>query len=234
MDCAHSESNAPSLRVKARPDAGRKLTLLNPRVRQEIRSLPIVMVAIITIIMAEMSHAVYSPPPQRFGAAARSGGALIETMVAMAIAAIFLSGVHLTNSQVMVQVRSSLESVAASRDLSSRTEQLRASTWSQVTDSAYLKDTVLAGASDAGGDLGNLVETIEVTAHLAPTGTVAPITVRRNSNGAVIIVNAGDGTMRNQPSVRIDVTADWTAKGGRSRTRQTTLIIGQGGIVGRH
>jgi len=184
--------------------------------------------------MAEMSHAVYSPPLQRFGAAARSGGALIETMVAMAIAAVFLSGVHLTNSQVMVQVRSSLESVAASRDLSSRTEQLRASTWSQVTDSASLKDTVLAVASDGAGDLGDLVETIEVTAHLAAADTVAPIKVRRDSHGAVSIVNAGDGTMHNQPSVRIDVTADWTAKGGRSRTRQTTLIIGQGGIVGRH
>ena len=174
-----------------------------------------------------------TPTARQSKAPLQGGGALIETMVAMAIVAMFLSGVHLTNSQVMVQVRSSLESVAASRDLSSRTEQLRASTWSQVTDSAYLK-TVLTGASDAGGDLGNLVETIEVTAHLAPANTVAPIKVRRNSNGVVTIVDAGDGTMLKQPSVRIDVTADWTAKGGRLRTRQTTLMIGQGGIVGRH
>jgi hypothetical protein len=160
-----------------------------------------------------------------------SGGAIIETMVAMAIVAMFLSGVHLTNSQVMAQARSSLESVSATRDLSGRTEQLRASTWSQVTDSAFLKDTLLAVASDAGGDLGNLVETIEVT---APTGAAVPIKVRRNSNGAVTIVNAGDGTMHNQPSARIDVTADWTGKGGRSRKRQATLIVGQGGILGRH
>jgi hypothetical protein len=152
----------------------------------------------------------------------------------MAIVAIFLSGVHLTNSQVLVQLGSSLESVSASRDLSSRVEQLRASTWSQVTDSAYLKDSLLSVASDAGGDLGNLVETIEVTAHLAPAGTVAPLKVRRNSNGTLKVLDEGDGTMQNQPSVRIDVTADWTGKGGRSRMRQATLIVAQGGILGRH
>ena len=170
----------------------------------------------------------------RAGFASCHGGAIIETIVAMAIVAIFLSGIHLTNSHVLFKLRSSLESVSASRALSSRTEQLRASTWTQVTDSAYLQSNLLAVTSDASGDLGNLVETINVTAHLAPAGTVTPITVRRNANGTVSVVYAGAGTMQNQPSIRIDVTADWTGKGARSRTREATLIVSQGGILGRN
>ena len=78
------------------------------------------------------------------------------------------------------------------------------------------------------------METIDITAYLAPAGTVAPIKVRRTANGVVTTVNAGDGTMQNQTSVRIVLTADWTGKGGRARTRQITLIAGQGGILGRN
>ena len=47
----------------------------------------------------------------RIRAPLRDGGAIIETIVAMAIAAIFLSGIHLTNSQAMLNVRSDRKSV---------------------------------------------------------------------------------------------------------------------------
>ena len=169
----------------------------------------------------------------RIRAPLRGGGAIIETIVAMAIAAVFLSGIHLTNSQVMLNVRSSLESIAATRNLTSRTEQIRASTWSQVNDPSFLQSGVLNVAPDSSGDLGALIETIDITAYLAPAGSVLPIKVRRAANGTVSIINTGDGTMQNQTSVRIVLTADWTGKGGRARTRQATLIVGQGGILGR-
>ena len=169
----------------------------------------------------------------RIRAPLRGGGAIIETIVAMAIAAIFLSGIHLTNSQAMLNVRSSLESIAATRDLTSRAEQVRASTWTQVNTPSFLQNSILSVAPDSGGDLGGLTETIDITAYLAPAGTVAPIKVRRSANGLVGILNAGDGTMQNQTSVRIVLTSDWTGKGGRLRTRQATLIVGQGGILGR-
>lgn len=162
-----------------------------------------------------------------------SGAALIETMIAVGITAIFLSGIHLMNAQVWSQVRASLESTAAMRDLTGRTEQVRASTWTQVTDPTYLNGTIFAVAPDAAGDLGNVVETIDITAHLAPSGTVAPIKVQRMANGTTTTVNAGDGTMAQQTSVRFDITVNWTAKNGRAHTRQVTLIAGAGGILGR-
>ena len=167
-------------------------------------------------------------------AARRGGGALLETIIAMTIVAVFLSGLHLTNSQVMSQVRASLESVAALRDLSGRTEQVRSSTWSEITDPNYLRTTLFSTMPDSSAELGGLVENIDVIAHLAPPGTVDPIVVTRSANGTASVVNAGGSAMGAQPSVRVDLTASWTGKGGRARTRQVSLIIAQGGLIGRN
>ncbi len=164
----------------------------------------------------------------------RKGGALLETIIAMTIVAIFLSGLHLTNSQVMSQVRASLESVAALHDLSGRTEQVRGSTWSQITDATYLRGRLFATAPNSTDELGSLVETIEVSAHLAPTGTIAPITVTRQQNGTATVVNTGGATLPDQSSVRVNLTAAWSGKGGRARTRQMSLVVAQGGFTGRN
>ena len=182
--------------------------------------------------MPKCRHRSARVPPS--AAVRRGGGALLETIISMTIVAMFLSGLHLTNSQVMSQVRASLESVGALRDLSGRTEQVRASTWSEITDPNYLRNTLFAVAPDSGGELGGLIENIDVIAHLAPTGTVAPIVVTRLANGTVSVVNAGGSAMADQPSVRVDLTASWTGKGGRARTRQVSLIVAQGGLIGRN
>ena len=174
-------------------------------------------------------HALLQPTAGR-----RAGSTLLETIVAMTVVTIFLSGLHLTNSQVMAQVRASVESSAALRVLTGRTERVRAATWSQITDPTFLQSTLLAVTPDSDGELGNLIENLEVTAPLAPTGSVQPIMLTRSDDGSVVVVYPGDGTMANQPSVRVDLTALWTGKGGRSRTRQVSLIIAQGGLIGRN
>ena len=153
-------------------------------------------------------------------------------MMAMSIVAIFLSGIHLANSQVLSNVRASVESIAATRSLSSRAEQLRASTWTQVLDPNFLQSSILNVAPNTGGDLGNPVETIQVTAYLAPAGTVNPIRVQRK-NRSVAVLSNGDSALVNQPSVRIDVTVSWTGKGNRARSRQISLFAAKGGILGR-
>ena len=152
----------------------------------------------------------------------------------MTIVTLFLSGLHLTNSQVVSQVQASLESSAALRVLTGRTERVRATTWSQLTDPTFLRTTLLAETPDYGGALGNLIENFEITAHLAPAGTVPPILLTRAANGTVAIVNPGDGTMPEQPSVRVNITAAWTGKGGRARTRQVSCMVAPGGLLGRN
>jgi hypothetical protein len=90
-------------------------------------------------------------------------------------------------------------------------------------------------APDAAGDLDRLVETIKVTAYPTPTpNPPALVLTRDNATGAVTTIGSGDGTMPNQTSVRIDITAQWVAKGGSSASRQFSLVLSNGGIQGRH
>jgi len=89
--------------------------------------------------------------------------------------------------------------------------------------------------ADSGGELGALVETIDVIAFPTPvTASPALQITRNNDTAAVTIVGAGDGTMTTQPSIRINLTANWTAKGGMARTRQLTMVLSYGGVTGRH
>ena len=165
----------------------------------------------------------------------RLGAALIETAMAMSIIAVFLTGMYASNARVWSLLRSSLESNAACRVLNGRAEQIRAGTWSQVTTSDFLANTVLAVAPDAGGDLGSLVETANIMAYPTPSPNPTQIRVTRtNSTGTVSVVGSGDGTMPSQTSIRVDLTAAWTSKGGASRSRQISMILSNGGVTGRH
>lgn len=164
-----------------------------------------------------------------------SAAALLETMMAMAIVVIFLSGQYAASSRVWSLLRASVESNAASRVIYGRSEQIRASTWDQVTDPTFLSGTVLAATPDTNGDLGSLVETVNVSAWPIPSPNPPAIRITRNdSTGTVSIVGAGDGTMSLQSSIRIDITAAWVAKGGQPRTKQISMLLSEGGVTGRH
>ena len=89
--------------------------------------------------------------------------------------------------------------------------------------------------ADSGGELGALAETIDVIAYPTPAVNPPALRITRNNDtSAVAIVGAGDGTMVNQTSIRINITANWTAKGGMARTRQLTMVLSYGGVTGRH
>ena len=156
-------------------------------------------------------------------------------MMAMAVVAVFLTGMYAANARVWGLLRASLESNAASRVLNGRAEQIRAGTWSQVTTAAYMSGSVFSVAPDSAGELGSLNETINIKAYPTPSPNPAQIQVTRdNSTGTITTVGAGDGTMPNQTSIRIDLTANWTAKGGAARTRQISMVLSNGGVTGRH
>ena len=163
------------------------------------------------------------------------GAALIETTIAMAIVAIFLTGEYAASARVWGMLRSSLEANAGSRVLNGRAELIRASTWDQITDADFLNTSVLSVAPDAAGELSALTETIDVTAYPVPSPSPSPLQiVRNNDTGVVTTTKGGDGKMPDQISILINVTANWTAKGGQPRTKQMSLIISNGGITGRH
>ena len=98
-----------------------------------------------------------------------------------------------------------------------------------------MSGSVLSVAPDSAGDLGALNETINIMAYPTPSPNPPQIRVTRdNSAGTITTVGSGDGTMPSQTSIRIDVTASWTAKGGAARTRQISMILSNGGVTGRH
>ena len=165
----------------------------------------------------------------------RLGGALIETLITLGIVVTFLACNYGANSKVWSLVKASVESNAANRTLTGRAEQLRACTWAQVTDAAYLRDTVLAATPDVAGDLASLGETIDVIASPMPSPSTPSLQVtRNNTTGNVTVVGAGNGGMPLQTGVRVNLTANWISKGGKSHTRQITMFFAQGGLSGRH
>lgn len=161
------------------------------------------------------------------------GATILEIVVSMGVVVLFFSGIFLMNSHVLALVRGALESTAGTRVLHDRAEQLRGSTWTQVTTTTFHSGALLAVPPDSAGALGNLTETVTVTAHLATPGTIAPITVSRNAQGTIQTISTGGPQLVDEPSVRVDLTANWIAKGGRPRMRQLSLVFGEGGISGR-
>ena len=161
------------------------------------------------------------------------GATIVEIVVALGVVVTFFSGIFLMNSHVLSLLRGSVESTASIRVLQDRAEQLRGSTWEQLTDASHHSTLILAIPPASSGPLRNLQETIAVTAHLAAPGAVMPIEVQRDVAGTVTTTSAGDGTMVDQPSVRLDLTASWLSKGGRPRLRQLSLYLGEGGICGK-
>ncbi len=161
------------------------------------------------------------------------GVTILEIVVSMGVVVLFFSGIFLMNSHVLALVRGSLESTASTRVLQDRAEQLRGSTWTQVTSAAYHSGNLLTIPPDGAGALRDLIETVTVTAHLATPGTITPISVLRNAASTITTASPGDAQLVEEPSVRVDLTANWLAKGGRPRMRQLSMVFGEGGISGR-
>lgn len=172
---------------------------------------------------------------QHLPSSSRRGAVLLEALMAMVIVAVFLTGEYAASSRVWSLVRSSLEVNAASRVINGRTEQIRAATWTQITSADFLNASVLSVAPDASGELGALNETIDVTAYPTPSPNPPPLQITRNNDtGTVTTVGAGNGTMSAHTSVRVNITESWTAKGGKSRLKQISMIVSNGGVTGRH
>ncbi len=224
----------PCLRGKSvMPPGGRKITSL--QLSENLRSGP--SNGYLACYTADMLQP-FRPSPsrlRRLRAFSLAAAALLETMMAMGIGAVFLSGAYAANSRVWSLLRASLEANAASRVLNGRSEQIRASTWDQITDANFLNTSIMSVAPDTNGDLSSLVETLDITAWPTPSPNPTPMRVTRDyTTGIVTTVGSGDGTMNAQTSIRINITAAWTAKGGQPRTKQISLILSEGGVTGRH
>src|SRR2546423_2142188 len=157
-----------------------------------------------------------------------SGFTLIETTIAAALSALFLSSLFAMNISSMETMRSAKESASASQVLQQRIESMRIANWHEITDASWIQ-TNLLNANAAGGDaLKGLSETLTI----APYGSsnVATTQLSRAAGTATIITQNTNLLAEN--AVKIIWTVNYTgAPNDRACTRQIVAILAKGGVA---
>lgn len=153
---------------------------------------------------------------------------LMETTVAAALAATFLSSLFTLNMETMDTIRCSKESIAASQVLQQRMESMRIANWHQVTDPDWLHDNLLNTDVAGSAPLKNLSETLTITAY---GSTNVGNTQLTRSNGSATIVNENP-TLLTENAIKVIWTVNYTgAPNSRSVSRQIVAILAKGGVA---
>ena len=158
---------------------------------------------------------------------------LIEAAVASMVIAIFLGSMFTLNSACLSLVRNAKDSAAAMLSNQERVEQLRSCNWSQITDRFYIRDTVMSQATQTGQALSNATEIVRITEQgfLPANTTPAMFEVTRTPNGASFSGANDNRNTIDSRMLKIDITVNWHALGGRSRSRSSTSVIAKGGLT---
>jgi uncharacterized protein (TIGR02598 family) len=155
------------------------------------------------------------------------GFTLIETTVAAAIAAMFLSSLFTMNMATMDTIRCAKESILASQVLQQRMESLRIANWHEVTDASWLRDNLLNTDVTGSTQLKSLVETLI----LVPYGSA-------NTGNTQLTRSGGTATVVNQTGLLAEnaIKVIWTvsyvgAPNARTVSRQVVAILADGGVA---
>ena len=104
------------------------------------------------------------------GRSSRNGSTLVEAIIAAAVLAVAVGGICLTCWKTMNVLRVNKAEAAATSCLVERTEQMRNSTWSQITSGTYIQAALNTPPSASSGIPGF---TEELTLNAFPTATTA-------------------------------------------------------------
>lgn len=179
-----------------------------------------------------MRHGALNRQTRTFRAHAQGGFALVEVLVAAMVVALFMAGAFYCNGRALGMLRASKETISATRVLEERMEHLRHSNWVEVTDAASLVALYTPPAAAATGMTG-LVETVNLTAWPAPSPAATPLQISRPTTTGLPTVVSDDPTLVDKPAVRVNVKVSWTGgPGARTRVRETSTIIANGGLGG--
>lgn len=153
---------------------------------------------------------------------------LMETTVAAALAAMFLSSLFTLNMGAMDTIRCAKESIAASQVLQQRMESLRIANWHEVTDASWLHDNLLNSDVSGSTPLKNLSETLTITAY---GSTNVGNTQLTRSNGTATIVNQNP-TLLTENAIKVIWTASYIGSpNSRTVSRQIVAILAKGGVA---
>lgn len=159
------------------------------------------------------------------------GFSILEANFAVALTLIGLAGCFAANANLLGVLRSANQGASASQSIQERVEQMRIANWLQITDSDYLKTTLLSSPTASARSLPGCTETLTVTQYPPPASGAIPATKVTSSNGQVAVVSS-DTALKDNSMVRADWVVTWTAPGNQSvRTRSGSVLVAKGGIV---
>ena len=162
---------------------------------------------------------------------------MVDVMGAMLVVGLAFAGIFAANTRAMSMVKSAKQVAVASKCLQQRIEQIRNYNWTQLTDSQAMQDLYAIPPLPA-VELPGFTEQVTVCDYVAPipgtTQAAAPaspwIKITRDVNGVVTLVEDAPNLVDASRMVRVDVQIQWPGPNGITRTRQTAVIIANGGI----
>ena len=153
---------------------------------------------------------------------------LIDVMGAVVVVVVAFSGIFAANSRSMSLLKSAKQAAIASKCLQQRIEQIRNYNWTQITDSDPMV-TLYATPPLPAVELPGFWEQVTISTYPSPTPSVASLVVTRNTAGTAAFTTE-NVDLNLQSMVRVDVQINWPGPGGRTRMRETSVIIANGGI----
>ena len=166
----------------------------------------------------------------------RPGGfTFIDVMMAVLVVGLAFGGVFAANSRALSLVKSAKQAAVASKCLQQRIEQIRNYNWTQITDAAAMQDLYsvpplpsieLPGFSEQ-CTISAFTPATSGSASAAPTGDT--LTITRDNAGVVTLVS-DNPALTSGALARVDVRITWPGPSGTQRLRETSVIVGNGGI----
>lgn len=149
-------------------------------------------------------------------------------MAAAAVSLIGIGAVMTLNQNQFRILKSTQQVTSGTLCMQERVEAMRIATWRQLTDPSYLANTLLATAPKSASALGGVQEQITVSAY--PNAALATsVIVKKVIGQTATVVSAGSG-LSSLRLARVDLQIQWTGSDAKLRTRETSLLISNGGI----
>lgn len=146
--------------------------------------------------------------------------------MAMTLLILFFGGLSEMSGRLMGLLAAQKELVVATQAILERSEQIRGVTYAQATDTAFLQSSVFNSSPANAAMLANPVETLTVSA-FPPDGSTPS---RLTRQGATTTINSNNPNLTTGATVRLDLQISWQGRGGRTRTRQVSMLVAKGGI----
>ncbi len=183
----------------------------------------------VRILFSKLNASAAAGPCRRRGGArgfSASAFTLLEVTVAVGVLVLFLAGFFAASSHATNLLGAQRDTVAASQMLQERTEAIRRITFSELTDAAFVQNTLLASPASSAILLNGVTEVLTISAY---PGNGSPSLQATRKKG-VVTVDSNNPALAGGVMVRVDLQLTWNSANGRPRARSVSTIVAKGGI----